>query len=326
MRAMSCADAGKEPVPLVVEIKRHSLEDGPGIRSVVFFKGCSLRCSFCQNPEAQAPYLEIAVAPDRCLHCGLCVEVCPLGAVDPEQPGIIRRALCNRCGACADVCPTGALRRIGTAYTPEALAEVLLRDRHFYQHSGGGVTLSGGEATLFPGYLERLLRLLKAEGVHVVLETAGYFTDYETFRDKVLPYIDLVDFSPKLADAAAHRAVTGKSNRLVIDNLRRLAREPRVRVEASIPLVPGITATRENLAGLVDLLREAGIHTVRLLPYNPLGVHMAASLGRPTPAAPGSFTTPEEHARTCRMFEELVEEAVAREAMPRPDLQKGSEP
>jgi len=323
MRDHPSTDRGPAPAPLVVEIARHSLEDGPGIRSVVFFKGCSLRCSFCQNPETQAPYLEIAAAPERCLRCGRCVEVCPRGAVDLTQPGLIRRELCDRCGACADVCDPGALRRIGVAYTPEALAEVLLRDRHFYRCSGGGVTLSGGEPTLFPGYLERLLRLLKAESVHVALETGGHFTDYEAFRERVLPYVDLVDFSLKLADPAAHRAVTGKSNRLVLDNLRRLAREPRVRVEASIPLVPGITATRENLAGLIDLLRDAGIHTVRLLPYNPLGVHMAASLGRPTPAAPGSFTPPEEHAGTIHLFEELVRQAVARDAT---DLQKGSEP
>jgi pyruvate formate lyase activating enzyme len=324
MSAMSCTDAGKEPVPLVVEIKRHSLEDGPGIRSVVFFKGCPLRCSFCQNPEAQAPYLEIAVSPDRCIHCGRCVEVCPLGAIDPERPGVIDRALCDRCGACADVCPTPALRRIGVAYPPEALAEVLLRDRHFYRQSGGGVTLSGGEPTMFPGYLGKLLPLLKAEGVHVVLETGGYF-DYEAVREQVLPYIDLVDFSLKVADPIAHRAVAGKSNRVIIENLYRLAREPGVHVQASIPLVPGITATRENLAALVDLLRGAGIRTVRLLPYNPLGVHMAPSLGRLPPDAPGSFMSPEEDARARRMFEELVEQAVAREATPSPDVQKGSQ-
>lgn len=325
MRAVPRAIAGKQPVPLVVEIKRHSLEDGPGVRSVVFFKGCPLRCSFCQNPETQALHPELAVAPEHCLQCGLCVPACSAGALDPRRPGIVDRARCDACGACADVCPTRALRRIGVAYTPEALAEVLLRDRHFYRHTGGGITLSGGEPTLFPGYLEQLLRLIKAEGVHVVLETGGYFTDYEAFHDMVLPYVDLIDFSLKLADAAAHRAVTGKPNQLILDNLRRLAREPRVRVEASIPLVPGITATRDNLAGLVELLRDAGISCVRLLPYNPLGVHMAAALGRPPPAAPGSFMPADEYARSRRMFEDLVEHALARDAAPQTD-QKGSQP
>ena len=285
---------------------------------MVFFKGCPLRCSFCQNPETQALLPELAVAPERCLHCGLCVPVCAAGALDPRAPGIVDRARCDACGACAEVCPSRALRRIGVAYTPEVLAEVVLRDRHFYHHTGGGITLSGGEPTLFPGYLEQLLRLIKAEGVHVALETGGYFTDYDAFRDRVLPYVDLIDFSLKLADPAAHRAVTGKSNRIILDNLRRLAREPRVRVEASIPLVPGITATRDNLAGLIDLLRDAGIFRVRLLPYNPLGVHMAAALGRPPPAAPGSFMPIDEYARIRRLFEDLVERAAARDATRRP--------
>ncbi|TMQ20459.1 MAG: 4Fe-4S cluster-binding domain-containing protein [Deltaproteobacteria bacterium] len=144
MPAGSRASTGHEPAPLVVDIKRHSLEDGPGIRSVVFFKGCSLRCCFCQNPETQAPYPEIVVAVDRCLRCGLCVAACPLGAVDLQRPGIVDRARCDRCAVCAEVCPNRTLRRIGVSYTPEALAEVLLRDRHFYAHSGGGITLSGG--------------------------------------------------------------------------------------------------------------------------------------------------------------------------------------
>ena len=160
--------------------------------------------------------------------------------------------------------------------------------------------------------------------MHVALETGGYFDDYETFRDRVLPYIDLVDISLKLADPAAHRAVTGKSNQIILANLRRLAREPRVRVEASIPLVAGITATRDNFAGLIDILHEAGIRTVRLLPYNPLGVHMAASLGRPTPAAPGSFMTPAEHTAACGMFAELMAHAVPRDAQP--DRPKGDRP
>jgi pyruvate formate lyase activating enzyme len=309
MQAVPRAIAGKQPVPLVVEIRRHSLEDGPGVRSVVFFKGCPLHCSFCQNPETQALRPELAVVPARCLQCGLCIAACSAGALDPRSQGIVDRARCDACGACAEVCPTGALRRIGVAYTPEALAEVLLRDRHFYRHTGGGITLSGGEPTLFPGYLEELLRLVKAEGVHVSLETCGYFTDYEAVRDHVLPYVDRIDVGLKLADSAAHRAVTGKSNRLILDNLRRLAREPRIQVEASIPLVPGITATRDNLAGLIELLREAGISSVRLLPYNPLGVHMVAALGRPPPAAPDSFMPVDEYARIRRMFEDLVAHA-----------------
>jgi pyruvate formate lyase activating enzyme len=291
--------------PLVVDIKRHSLEDGPGIRSVVFFKGCPLRCSFCQNPESQDPGPELAFSAQRCLGEGLCVGACPVSAIELAHPVRLQRELCTRCGACAGACPTGALRFIGTAYEPEALAEILLRDRHYYESSHGGVTLSGGEPTMYPRYVERLLRLLKAEKLHVALETGGHF-HYESFRTRILPFVDLVYFSLKIADPEAHRRHIGESNELIIENLHRLMREPGVQVEALIPLVPGVTDSRENLEGLVAILRSAGVKSARLLPYNPLGVSMAEALGRPRPPVPASFMKPEEIDRLQHMFSELI--------------------
>lgn len=279
--------------PLIVDIKRSSLEDGPGIRSVVFFKGCPLRCTFCQNPEAQAANVEMAYWPVKCIGCGQCVEACPSGAATLEGPERIIRERCTCCGACSEACPTGALRRIGTPYCPEALVEVLLRDLSYYRHSGGGVTLSGGEATLYADYVERLLRLLKAEGVHLLLETSGYFR-YETFREKLLPYLDAVYFDVKFADPETHRRHTGKPNRRILDNLRRLLREPSVEVQPRVPLIPGMTATRENLAGIAALLRDAGASSLHLLPYNPMGLDMFAALGRSTPALPPGFLGPDE--------------------------------
>lgn len=291
--------------PLVVDIKRHSLEDGPGIRSVVFFKGCPLRCDFCQNPESQSPAPEIAFSSRRCMAAGLCVNACPAGAIDPALPGRVRRDLCTLCGACAEACPTEALQLIGRAYEPEELAEVLLRDAPYYQSSRGGITLSGGEPTMYPRYVESLLRLLKAQQIHVALETGGHF-GYESFRTHILPYVDLIYYSLKIADPAAHRRHIGQSNELIIENLHRLMREPRVQVQALIPLIPGVTDSQDNLGALVAILRDAGVRSVQLLPYNPMGVSMAETLGRPCPALPPSFMKPQEIERLQRMFADLV--------------------
>jgi pyruvate formate lyase activating enzyme len=291
--------------PLVVDVKRHSTEDGPGIRSVVFFKGCPLRCSFCANPEAQNPRVEIAFYLDRCNGSALCAAVCPYDAIELEGSERIRRDLCQRCGACTEVCPTGALQLIGKAYSPQELAEYLLRDRRYYEYSNGGVTLSGGEPTMYSDYVEQVLKLLKAENLHVILETGGHF-GYESFRRKILPYVDLVYFSLKIADPDLHKLHTGKSNTRIIENLNRLMKEPRVQVEGWIPIIPGITDTRENLESLVGILRAAGVKTVKLLPYNPLGTSMEEALGRTRCAVPVTFMHPNELGRVHAMFSEIV--------------------
>jgi pyruvate formate lyase activating enzyme len=297
--------------PLVVDIKRNSLEDGPGIRSVVFFKGCPLRCSFCQNPESQSSAPELAFSAQRCVAAGSCVTACPAGAIDLALPGRVRRDLCTLCGACADACPTEALQIIGRAYAPEELAEVLLRDAPYYQSSRGGVTLSGGEPTMYPRYVESLLRLLKAQQIHVTLETGGHF-GYESFRTHILPYVDLIYYSLKIADPIAHRRYIGRSNDLIIENLHRLMRELGVQVQALIPLIPGVTDSRENLAALVSILRSAGVRSVRLLPYNPMGVVMAEKLGRPCPVLSASFMKPQEIERIQHMFSEIVDASKSR--------------
>lgn len=265
--------------PLVVEVSRYRLDDGPGIRSVVFFKGCGLRCSFCQNPEAQRAQAEITAIPTRCIECGACTKACPVSRALPVRAGWSPVEVCTSCGRCAEACPTGALRKIGRYYRPAELAELLLRDQKFYVHSAGGITLSGGEPALFPDYLGELLPLLKAEGVHLLLQTGGHFADYEAFRSSVLPHLDVIDFSLKVADPDQHRAMSGHDNRLILNNLRRLTRDAQSRLQVSIPLVPGLTTNDENLRAIVSILRELRIGAARLLPYNPVGIR---SPGTPT--------------------------------------------
>jgi len=293
--------------PLIVEIKRDSHEDGPGIRSVVFFKGCPLRCVFCHSPETQDPKQEIVFSERECTNCGDCADSCPQGAIELSRPGRINRGKCIRCGQCASVCPGDGLRLIGRYYPVEELMEILLRDLPFYRHSHGGVTLTGGECTLYPKYLEALLKSLKARQIHLVLETCGYFS-YDVFRQKILPYIDLVYFDVKIAEPDIHQKYTGKSNRKILDNLRHLLKERPSIVRPRIPLIPGITATRENLSAIVELLCDAGAEDVTLLPYNPLGIEMAVKLGRTKASLPEAFMTPDEEKEVVAMFQSILEE------------------
>jgi pyruvate formate lyase activating enzyme len=294
--------------PLIVDIKRHSLEDGPGIRSVVFFKGCLLRCIHCQNPECQDPEVEIAFSARECIGCGECADACPEKAIDMERPGRIQREKCVHCGACAEVCPGKGLRAIGKYYPMDVLLEILLRDLPFYRHSGGGVTLSGGECTRYPHYLRSLLQGLKENGIHVALETSGYF-DYQTFEKNILPYVDLIYYDLKIADSEAHRKYTGKTNQRIIRNLQRLIQEQGVEIHPRVPLIPGVTATRENLKAIIRILCEIGAEDVSLLPYNPMGIEMAEGLGRPKPPLPERFMKPAEEKKIYVMFKALVEES-----------------
>jgi pyruvate formate lyase activating enzyme len=289
--------------PLVVEVKRHSLEDGPGIRSVVFFKGCPLRCVFCHSPETQAVGPEIAFSARRCIGCGACEAACPHGAVGMETPGRVWRERCQRCRACAEACPTSALQVVGVNREVEELVEELMRDESYYRASGGGVTLSGGECTMHAGFVGRLARLLKARGVHVALQTCGVFR-WGSFERALLPFVDLVYFDVKIANPEAHWRATGRSNLGLLENLRSLLAvtrsNRRFEVVPTIPLVPGVT-DGDNLHEVGVLLRELGVGRARLLPYNPLGLSMYERLGREPPALSRRLMRPDEVERARRV-------------------------
>lgn len=279
---MAADGARRAPAPLVVEIKGHSLDDGPGIRSVVFLKGCPLRCSWCHNPEAIAPQAELSYDAGACLGQHDCVAACPRQALDPARPGRVDRERCTGCFKCTDVCATGALSIAGRALAPAAVVQALARYRPYYCSSGGGVTLSGGEPTLFMDYAHELLVALGALGVNRLLETCGHFS-YARFRQLLAPHLEQVYFDLKLFDEAEHKRHCGRTNRLILDNFARLhadAQAGGVPVLARIPLIPGITATQANLRALAGFLRELGVSRVALLPYNPTWRQKADRLGR----------------------------------------------
>ena len=262
--------------PLVVRVVRGSTVDGPGLRSVVFFKGCSLRCRFCHNPEAQEFGPELTVHPDRCVGCAACVAACPTGAV--VAPASLDRSLCTVCGACAEACPSGALSMVGQAFSLEELEELLARDRAWYELSGGGVTFSGGEPGLFPEFAGELARRIRRRGWSVWLQTSGHFP-WEPFAEHLLPYLDGIAFDVKAGSDELYRELTGADSGPARRNLARLAAWPGT-LEVRMPLVPGWTDTDENLEAVARLLSGLGIRHLTLLAYNPLGASMAEALGR----------------------------------------------
>ena len=256
--------------PLIFDIKRFSREDGPGIRTTVFFKGCPLSCSWCHNPESKNPEPEIAFYSDRCIGCGDCDAVCPESAIRLEKTGTgrIDRKKCSACGLCVDACPSGALKIIGRFYPPEELIETVLADKNFYKTSGGGVTFSGGEPTLFMNYVVEVSKGLKKQGLHLAIQTAGPFR-LDAFVQKLLPHVDLVFYDIKIIDPDAHKRHTGSDNRAILYNFTQLHLVAPDKLIPRTPMIPGITDTKQNLEQISRFLKIAGCRPSRLLSYNP---------------------------------------------------------
>ena len=274
--------------PLVLEIKANSLDDGPGIRSVVFFKGCPLSCIWCHNPESKRAGVEISYDAASCIGCGTCVISCPLGAVGPDKVGFVDRDTCDLCYACVRRCPAKAVTRVGEEMTQDELYDKLMSDKPFYDISGGGVTLSGGEATLCTEWVGALAKRLHDSGVRVLVETCGYF-DYERVSQYLLPYVSDIYCDIKLFDREAHRKYCGVYNDRILENFRRMFGDREkygYSLMPRVPLIPGITDTDENLAAIAGYMKDVGVTQTDLLPYNPtwytkndkLGIALAPEL------------------------------------------------
>lgn len=247
----------------ILHLQRLSTEDGPGIRTTVFFKGCPLHCAWCHNPESISIQPQTQWFAVRCIGCQTCVETCPTGCLSMTSDGLqIDRARCDACGMCVEACPTGARELLGRSVTVEQVLAELLKDRAFYEKSGGGVTLSGGEPTFQVVFAEALMRGLKEQGISTALDTCGLCT--RDTLERLLPNTDLVLFDLKVLDPVSHRQLTGASNRQILENLdylreALLGRYPATALWIRTPLIPGatdadanLTAIGRHLAGCLD--------------------------------------------------------------------------
>jgi pyruvate formate lyase activating enzyme len=262
-------------------IQGFSTEDGPGIRTTVFMKGCGLRCAWCHNPEGLRAEPDLMWYDVRCIAARDCLAICPRGALRLTGQGIeIDRVRCDVCGKCAQACPAAALEVVGRTWSAEELLAELLKDAVFYETSGGGVTFSGGEPMLQADFLAELLPRCKEAGLHVALDTCGAipWRQYE----RLLPYVALVLLDLKIIDGQRHRAATGVDNALVIENARRLA-SAGMPLWIRTPIIPDYTDDVANIAGIGGFIR-AQLSTVGrwdLLAYTNLGRPKYHRLGLP---------------------------------------------
>ncbi len=251
----------------VFDIQRFSIHDGPGIRTTVFLKGCPLRCLWCGNPESLRREPSLSYLPDRCIACGACIPVCPERALSADAAGraVLDRSKCTQCGDCTPVCDSKALEMVGREMTVEEVLQVVLRDRDYYAASGGGLTLSGGDPLFQPQFAEALLRETRTHRLHTCVETSGYAL-WGAIRG-LLPLVDLWLYDYKETDPRLHEQYTGKSNALILANLRQLHAEG-AKIHLRCPLIPQHNARREHLDGIVALTRElTRLEGVELLPY-----------------------------------------------------------
>jgi pyruvate formate lyase activating enzyme len=270
---------------LVTQIQRYSIHDGPGIRTVVFFKGCPLRCRWCCNPETQNASPELSLSVQRCIGktaCGYCADVCPAGAAFFSQDGApqIDRMKCTCCFRCVSSCPAGARRVEGEQKTADEILDWVEKDAPFYNHGNGGLTLSGGEPLSQGDFLIHLLKKAKQRRLNVAMETCGY-GEYALLRE-VAGYLDVLLFDIKSLDREKHIACTGKSNDLILHNFERLCADfPGLDKWVRTPVIPGFNDAPEDVRDILAFLHHRPNVRFKALPYHRFGEEKYRALGRP---------------------------------------------
>lgn len=256
----------------ILNIQKFSIHDGPGIRTTVFFKGCPLRCAWCHNPESMRFERQLLYTKEKCIHCGRCNHIydCLSARSDNGDDGFVlaEQAAVN--------CLVGALEVAGKYYTPQEVVDEVLKDRLFYEESGGGVTFSGGESMAWIDFLEKVARECKKEGLHVAIDTCGY-APYEYF-ERILPYCDLFLYDLKEMDPVAHKEFTGVDNQLIIDNLTNLS-EAGAKIWLRFPIIKGANFREAHIEDLLSLCGSVNHERVSLMPYHPLGAGKREKLG-----------------------------------------------
>lgn len=265
---------------LVYDIQRFAIHDGPGIRTLVYMKGCSLRCLWCSSPQSHKATPEVLHTELHCKKCGLCVQVCPVGAIafSEEEGPKIDREFCDSCGQCVEACPNQALELVGNYMTVEELFQEVNKDSPFYRRSNGGVTVGGGEPTMQHEFVTEFLKKCKQQYIHTAIETCGY-VEWEHL-EKLLEYLDLVYIDIKHMDALTHKELTGVSNERILENARRASTlRPMI---IRIPVVPECNDSDDNISATAKFAAELGenLKRVELLPYHKFGTQTYSWLGK----------------------------------------------
>ena len=291
-----------EPTGIVFNIQHYSIHDGPGIRTVVFLKGCPLACRWCCNPESMNRNPELGFRLTLCNGCGECLPVCPRQALTLKEETTtltIDRQLCTNCGTCVGACVRGALTIYGKRMTVAEVVDDVVKDAPFYRRSGGGVTVSGGEPCAHPAFLLGILRGCREAGIHTAIETSGYVND--RLFSRLLEEIDLVLFDLKLMDPVEHYATTGKRNDRILSNARSLAGSGKA-VRFRMPLIPGVNDSADNLRKLADFLTSVDHPSIELMPYHQFGRGKYVATGRTYTMGDAPAATPDDVEGACRIL------------------------
>lgn len=261
--------ANRNETGIIFNIQKFSVNDGPGIRTVVFLKGCPLRCKWCSNPESQLTKVQVLWDSKKCIQCGHCIEICPKHAITMHDQSIhIQHTLCNSCLQCVQECPKHALQQEGEIKTVQQVLDVVLQDLPFYEESGGGITLSGGEMLMQPEFSKQLYKASKEEGLHTACETTGY-TTHEIFQD-VIQDIDYILFDMKHWNPATHKQFTGVDNTFILENIAYAIKIGKT-VLPRTPVIPGFNDSLEDAKALAHTFHTIGATRVQLLPFHQFG-------------------------------------------------------
>ena len=286
--AMNCEiHISKTDTAIFFNIQRFSVHDGPGIRTILFAKGCPLRCMWCCNPESQKFEPEVAYKRSSCIgveECGLCIETCPRDAVSKNEDGgvSIDRMLCDNCGRCVNACPANALVFFGREYTVKELVSKVEEDGNYYWRSGGGPTIGGGEPFAQPQFVGNLLKTLKAKGYHTAVETCGYFDLDDPGIKQAFANLDFLFYDIKHMDPVKHKAYTGHSNERILANILELSRRyPKIEIVVRTPVVPGVNDTERDIGSIATFLsRVPTLKRYELLGYHAFGAPKYSQIGR----------------------------------------------